>query len=75
VTTSDGATFNVAIARLKNPTGRLPVATLRHQNLDDLPALVDRPIRISPHAGDLQIRLIHKPAVTGRVPCEAGRIR
>jgi hypothetical protein len=54
--------------------GGIRVPTHRHEHVDNLPILVDRPVHIPPHAVDLHIRFIDEPAVTRRVPGEPGGV-
>ena len=44
------------------------VAFLRHVHVYDPGVLVHGPIHIAPHAGDLDVGLIHEPAITLSVP-------
>jgi hypothetical protein len=59
----------------KEPAGGRQVPLLRDQHVDDLAALVDRPIQIHPPPppGDLHIRLLDEPTINGggrALPCE-----
>jgi hypothetical protein len=58
----------------EEPAGGHQIPLLGHQHVDDLPELVDRPIQVDSSPGDLHIRLIHKPAITGGVPAGPGRV-
>jgi hypothetical protein len=49
----------------EEPPGGVGVPTGRHEHVDGLPVLIDRPIDIPPHAVDLDICFIDEPAVTG----------
>jgi hypothetical protein len=40
----------------------------------DLPELVDRPVEVHPPAGELDVGLVHVPAVADPVPGEPGRV-
>jgi hypothetical protein len=40
------------------------IAALRDEDVDDLPVLIDRAVEVGPAAGDLDVGLIDKPAVT-----------
>jgi hypothetical protein len=67
VVTSAG-TVPARSARLKKrPSGR-QVTARRHQDVDDLAMLIDRPVEIGPLAGVLQIGLIDEPPVTRSIP-------
>jgi hypothetical protein len=44
------------------------VPLLGQQHLDDLPELVDRPVQVPPPTGGLDVGLIDKPPVPGRMP-------
>jgi hypothetical protein len=52
-------------------TGRSDVATPRQQHVDDLAVLINRPIDVAPHAGDLHIGLIHEPPQPDRMPARS----
>jgi hypothetical protein len=60
----------------EEPPGCRGVPVLGEQHVDDLPELVDRPVRVPPATSHLQVAFVHKPAVTcGRVLfLEDGRI-
>jgi len=60
---------------LEESAGRVSVSAGRDQHVDDLPVLVNGPVHVAPHAIDLDVRLVHEPPVTGRVPAEPGGIR
>ncbi len=49
------------------PAGARQIPLLRCQHVDDLAELVDGPVQIDPPPGDLDLGLIHKPAVSRRV--------
>jgi hypothetical protein len=49
------------------------VAAGRHENVDDLTVLLDRPVD-SPAAGNLDVGFVDKPAITRRVPTWPGRV-
>jgi hypothetical protein len=59
---------------LKEPPGRLGVPPGRRVHVDDLPELVDRTVEVHPPAGDLDVGLVHVPAVTDPVPGEPGGV-
>lgn len=59
----------------KAPPGCGGVPAGRDEPVDDLPMLVDRPVRVPPDAAGLDVGLIGEPPVTGRMPAEPGRIR
>jgi hypothetical protein len=50
------------------------VPLLSDHNVDDLAELVDRPVQINPPPGDLDLGLIHKPAITCHVSAGSCRI-
>jgi hypothetical protein len=58
----------------EEPAGRRGVSLLGQQHVDDLPVLVDRPVQVSPPAGDLDVGLIDEPPVAGGVPQRAGGV-
>jgi uncharacterized membrane protein YgcG len=59
---------------LEEPAGRLGVPACRRVHVDDLPVLVDRPVQVDPPARDLDVGLVHVPAVADPVPAEPGRV-
>jgi hypothetical protein len=59
----------------EEPAGWRGVPPLGQQDVDDLPVLVDRAIKVRPPAGDLDVGLIHEPPITGSVPAGAGGVR
>jgi hypothetical protein len=59
---------------LEEPVRRFAVSPGRRVHVDDLPELVDRPIQVDPPSGDLDVGLVHMPAVADPVPAESGRI-
>jgi hypothetical protein len=63
-----------ASGALEEPTGRLAVPSSAGVHVDDLPVLVDRPVQIHPPPGDLDVGLVHVPAVADPVPTEPGRV-
>jgi hypothetical protein len=58
----------------EEPAGGVGVPTCRHEHVDDLPVLVDRPVDVAPHAVDFHVGFVDEPAVTGGVPSEPGRV-
>jgi hypothetical protein len=52
---------------LEEPPSCSSVSAGRHQHVDDLSMLVDRPVHIPPDPVDLDVGLIHAPPVTRRV--------
>src|ERR687894_2600812 len=52
----------------EEPAGGRPVPVLRHQHINDLPELVDRPVEVDPLSGNLDIRFIDEPSIPGSVP-------
>jgi hypothetical protein len=48
---------------LEEPVRRFAVSPGRRVHVDDLPELVDRPIQVDPPSGDLDVGLVHMPAV------------
>jgi hypothetical protein len=70
VTTSDGLTLSVVMARLRNRRAAGAIPLRRYQYVDDLPVLVDGAVDVAPHAGDLDIRLVDVPPITGGVAAE-----
>jgi hypothetical protein len=44
------------------------VAAFAHQNIDNLPVLVDRAVEVGPAAGDLDVGFIDEPPVARGVP-------
>jgi hypothetical protein len=57
---------------LEEPAGRCRVPPRGHEHVDDLPELVDRAVDIAPPAGDLDIGLVHLPAVAGGMAAGPG---
>jgi hypothetical protein len=51
----------------KNLGGRRDVATFRDEHIDDLAVLVDRPVHVAPHTGDLHVGFVDEPAVADTV--------
>jgi hypothetical protein len=58
--------------RLEETLRNGQVAMGRHQDVDDLAELIDRPVHVAPHAGDLHVGLIHEPAVADGVAAGPG---
>jgi len=58
----------------EEPAGRGRVPPPRDHHVDDLAELVDRPVQIASASGDLHVRLIGKPPVTGSMPARPGRL-
>lgn len=56
----------------EEPPGGGQVPPGRQQDVDDLAMLIRRPVQVSPPAGDLHVRLIGEPAVTGSVAARPG---
>ena len=54
--------------------GRVGVAPGRDVDVDHLTPLVDRPVDVPPHAGDLHVSLVHMPPVAGPVAARSGGI-
>jgi hypothetical protein len=52
----------------KEPSGRRQIPLRRGENIDDLPVLVDRPVQVHPLPSDLEIGLVHEPAIPRDVP-------
>jgi len=50
------------------------VAAGRHEHVDDLPELVDRPVDVAPPAGHPDVGLVHEPAVADGVPARPGSL-
>jgi hypothetical protein len=57
----------------ESPGGRY-VPLLGNQNIDHLPELVDAPVQVDPSSGDLDVRLIHEPAITWHMSTRSCRI-
>ena len=57
----------------EEPASGRQVPPLRYQHVNDLTALVDRPIQIDPPPGDFDVRLVCEPPISGSVP--AGGVR
>jgi hypothetical protein len=58
----------------EEPAAGCQLPLLRHQHVDDLAILIDRPVQIHPPPGDLHVRLVHEPAITGGVPAGSCRV-
>jgi len=72
---SDLARFSVSGDRSgEEPRGCRGVALPRHEDVDDLPVLVDSSVDIAPAAGYFHIRLVHEPPVPNRVATRPGRV-
>ena len=56
----------------KEPSCSGDIPADRHENVDHLAVLIDRPVHVSPHASDFHIRLVDEPADTGCVSARAG---
>jgi hypothetical protein len=59
----------------EEPPRRDGIPLRRYQYVDDLPVLVDGAKDIAPHAGDLDIRLVDIPPITGVVAAKPGDVR
>jgi len=60
--------------RTEELRGSLEVSPFGHENVDDLPVLVNGPIDVSPGPGDIQIGLVDKPVSTNPVATWLGRV-
>jgi hypothetical protein len=58
----------------KEPASGRQIPLLGHQYVDDLAILVDRSIQVDPAPGNLHIRFIGKPPITGNVPAGSSRV-
>ena len=58
----------------EEPAGHRQIPLRRGQDIDDLPVLVDRPVQVHPLPSNLQIRLVHEPAIPGDVPARPGGV-
>ena len=58
----------------EEPAGRFLVPLWRHQHVDDLAELVDRPIKVTPPTTDLHVGLVDKPPIPRGVPTGPGRL-
>ena len=58
----------------KEPTSGCQVPLLRHQYVDELAILVDGSVQVDPPPGNLRIRFIGKPPITGHMPAGPDRI-
>jgi len=56
------------------PASGRQVPLRRHQNVDDLAVLVDRPVQVDPSSRDLDIRLIREPSIPGSVSAGSCRV-
>jgi hypothetical protein len=56
----------------KELAGCRQIPLRRGQDIDDLPVLVARPVQVHPLPGDLQVGLVHEPAIPGDVPAWSG---
>jgi hypothetical protein len=73
VVTSVGAILVVPIACSKNRW--LPwCRAVGHQDVDDLPELVDGAVDMAPPAGDLHLGLVHGPAISHTLPAGPSRV-
>ncbi len=64
--------------RYEEPARGSDIATGRDVHVDDLAVLVDRPVHVPPPAGDLHIRLVHKPTIPDDItarPCRVDQQR
>jgi hypothetical protein len=59
---------------LEESAGGVSVSSGGHEHVDDLAELVDRPVGIASPAGDLDVGLIHKPAISHGVSAGAGGV-
>lgn len=60
--------------RREEPTRGTEVPPFRDVDVDDLAALIDRPIHVTPPAGDLHAGLIHEPTVPDRMAARPSRV-
>jgi len=58
----------------EEPAGRFLVPFWRHQHVDDLAELIDRPVQVPPPAEHLHIGLVDEPAAPRGVPAGPGRL-
>ena len=54
--------------------GGRQVPLLGHQDVDDLPALVDRSIQVDSSTGDFDVGFVDEPAIAWSVPARLSRI-
>ena len=59
----------------KEPSCRGQIPADRHQDVDDLAVLIDRPVHVSSRTHDFHIRFVHEPADTGCVSAQGRRPR
>jgi hypothetical protein len=71
VTTSVGSSWSPSVAA-EEPSGCPGIAKCRYVDVDDLAALIDRAVHVTPPAGDLHRGLVHKPCVPDAVPAGPG---
>ena len=50
------------------------VTALGQHDIDDLAELIDGPVEVLPDPDNLQVGLVHEPAVTGGMPARAGGV-
>ena len=58
----------------EEPAGGRKVLLLGHQDVDDLPALVDRSIQVDPSTGDFEVGFVYESPITGGVSAGSCRI-
>jgi hypothetical protein len=58
----------------KEPTGGRQVPLLRHQDVDDLAVLVDRSVQVGLPPGNLHIRFVCTPPITGYMPARSSHV-
>ena len=58
----------------EEPAGSRQIPLLRHQHVDDLPELVDRPVEVDPPPSDLGGGFIDEPPITRAVSAGPGCI-
>jgi hypothetical protein len=56
----------------KELAGRRQIPLRCGEDIDDLSVLVDRPIQVHPLPSDLQVGLVHEPAIPDDVPAGSG---
>jgi hypothetical protein len=56
----------------KELAGSRQIPLRRGQDIDDLPMLVDRPVQVHPLPSNLQVGLVHEPAIPGDGPARPG---
>jgi hypothetical protein len=59
---------------VKIASSRRPGPTSSPSSVNDLAVLVNRPVQVHPASGDLEIGLVHEPAVSGDVPARPGGV-